>query len=247
MVTAGCDRGEAPTLWATSIVGINEAAPPESRLALGPRIECLRAPEQGRSGGGLFTADGQLAGICDYAFPTTDTGLYVMPDAIYAILERNNLISGLTTDYTADGAGMVALPVPVVASISKVWVDDYLQIVANARAAHAAGNDTAYKTAIAKLSIRLDQLIEERRAELKSLEAQRDNLRGTPDEIFTRVFGNAGNERPGFTGRSAPSPRRPADRTESATPRQAAKIHELEQQLDRLRLEIERLKSPAQP
>ena len=54
-------------------------------------IECQTAPKQGRTGGGLFTNDGYLAGVCNFAEPKGDHGLYAGPDSIYRLLDRNHL------------------------------------------------------------------------------------------------------------------------------------------------------------
>ena len=56
-------------------------------------IECKTAPKQGRTGGGLFTTDGYLAGVCNYAEPRGDAGLYASPRSIYVLLDRNGLAS----------------------------------------------------------------------------------------------------------------------------------------------------------
>ena len=47
--------------------------------------------EQGRTGGGLFTGDGYLAGVCDFANPQQNRGLYATPASIHRLLDRNNL------------------------------------------------------------------------------------------------------------------------------------------------------------
>ena len=51
------------------------------------------APKQGRSGGGLFTTDGYIAGVCNFAEPRGDHGLYATPRSIYSILDRNKLMA----------------------------------------------------------------------------------------------------------------------------------------------------------
>ena len=56
-------------------------------------IECFKAPKQGRSGGGLFTDNGYLAGVCDFAEPQGDHGLYATPRSIYKLLDRNDLMA----------------------------------------------------------------------------------------------------------------------------------------------------------
>jgi len=92
MLTVGCSEGEDATAWTTAIIE------PRRRNFLAGRpeyeaIECLKAPKQGRSGGGLFTNDGYIAGVCDFAEPQGDHGLYATPRSIYSLLDRNNLMA----------------------------------------------------------------------------------------------------------------------------------------------------------
>jgi hypothetical protein len=54
-------------------------------------IECERAPKQGRSGGGLYSDNGYVVGVCNFAEPRGDRGLYATPDSIYSLLDRNKL------------------------------------------------------------------------------------------------------------------------------------------------------------
>ena len=87
VLTVGCSEGNDATAWHTKITN-----PSTHRLAGKPdyeAIECMTAPKQGRSGGGLFTDDGFLAGVCNYADPRTDRGLYAPPSSIYVLLARN--------------------------------------------------------------------------------------------------------------------------------------------------------------
>ena len=58
-------------------------------------------PKQGRSGGGLYTTDGYVAGVCDFADPNEHVGLYAVPEAIHRLLDNNKL----TALYKAPGAG----------------------------------------------------------------------------------------------------------------------------------------------
>jgi thiol-disulfide isomerase/thioredoxin len=65
----GCDRGTPPTLQSTTIVALNRY--------LGPaNIEITGAPVDGRSGGGLFNAAGQLIGVCNAADHQDNEGIY---------------------------------------------------------------------------------------------------------------------------------------------------------------------------
>jgi thiol-disulfide isomerase/thioredoxin len=91
MLTVGCSEGHDATAWHTVIVN------PQMRGLSGndayQAIECLIAPKQGRSGGGLFTTDGYIAGVCNFAEPRGDHGLYATPRSIYGLLDRNRLMA----------------------------------------------------------------------------------------------------------------------------------------------------------
>lgn len=98
MHTVGCSEGHDATAWSTSIIN------PRMQGALTGQqgyeaIECTHAPKQGRSGGGLYTLDGYVAGVCDFAEPRGDHGLYASPKSIYKILDRNSL----TALYSPEG------------------------------------------------------------------------------------------------------------------------------------------------
>jgi RNA polymerase sigma factor (sigma-70 family) len=89
MMTAGCSEGQDATFWSTDVIGLTRHG-----LAGNPSyeaIECRIAPKQGRTGGGLFTTDNYLAGVCNYAEPLNNVGLYATPRSIYQLLERNGL------------------------------------------------------------------------------------------------------------------------------------------------------------
>ncbi len=90
MLTVGCSEGDDATAWHTRILnprmlGFLQGQPDYEA------IECEFAPKQGRSGGGLFTTDGHIAGVCNFAEPQGNHGLYATPRSIYALLDRNNL------------------------------------------------------------------------------------------------------------------------------------------------------------
>jgi thiol-disulfide isomerase/thioredoxin len=54
-------------------------------------VECTGTPIQGRSGGGLFTRSGKLAGVCVFADPAARRGLYAGLDTISRLLEQCGL------------------------------------------------------------------------------------------------------------------------------------------------------------
>jgi hypothetical protein len=91
MLTVGCSEGQDATAWHTVI--LNPRMRGLSGNASYEAIECQFAPKQGRSGGGLFTTDGYVAGVCNFAEPRGDHGLYATPRSIYALLDRNRLMA----------------------------------------------------------------------------------------------------------------------------------------------------------
>ena len=62
-------------------------------------VECTGTPIQGRSGGGLFTNSGKLAGVCVFADPAARRGLYAGLETISRLLEQCGL-SWLQPDST---------------------------------------------------------------------------------------------------------------------------------------------------
>ena len=89
MTTVGCSEGNNASPWSTIITN------PTFQGLVGNRryeaIECQHAPKQGRSGGGLYTIDGYVAGVCNFAEPRGGHGLYASPTSIYNLLDRNRL------------------------------------------------------------------------------------------------------------------------------------------------------------
>ena len=91
MITVGCSEGHEATAWDTVILrpkaGLKNTGTGETFHI----IECETAPKQGRSGGGLFTDDGYVAGVCDFADPQHGNGLYAVPAVDLRLLDRNQL------------------------------------------------------------------------------------------------------------------------------------------------------------
>lgn len=86
----GCSKGDDATGWAITIVRASDV----KRLEGGGKYACIEtnyAPIEGRSGGGLFTDDGYVLGVCGYADPQSKTGLYAAPTSIRRLLSMNRL------------------------------------------------------------------------------------------------------------------------------------------------------------
>jgi hypothetical protein len=88
VVTVGCNNGGPATAEASTITAVNKFRAP-------PNLSVAGLPVQGRSGGGLFTADGQVIGVCNAADPTDHEGLYAALAAIHTELDE----VGLTAIY----------------------------------------------------------------------------------------------------------------------------------------------------
>jgi hypothetical protein len=79
--TIGCDKGADPSLRPTHITAVNKYKGKPNYTAAGQ-------PVDGRSGGGLFTADGLLIGVCNAADPADDEGLYAGLASIHWQLDQ---------------------------------------------------------------------------------------------------------------------------------------------------------------
>ncbi len=82
--SVGCNHGQAPTIIENRILAVNRYHGP-ANLVVGGR------PVDGRSGGGLFTDDGILIGVCNAADEQQDEGLYAALGPIHAELDRAGL------------------------------------------------------------------------------------------------------------------------------------------------------------
>jgi thiol-disulfide isomerase/thioredoxin len=79
--TVGCDKGADATVRQSQITAVNKYLGKPNYTAAG-------APVDGRSGGGLFTAEGLLIGICNAADPADDEGLYAGLASIHWQLDQ---------------------------------------------------------------------------------------------------------------------------------------------------------------
>jgi thioredoxin len=84
VVSIGCDNGSEPSARVSRVSAIDKYLGP-------PNLEVSGQPVQGRSGGGLFNADGCLIGVCNAADPSDNEGLYAASASIQAILDREGL------------------------------------------------------------------------------------------------------------------------------------------------------------
>ena len=87
----GCDHGADPSIRESSISAVDRYVGP-------PNLEIIGQPVVGRSGGGLFTADGFLIGVCNAADPEEDRGIYASLPTIHWQLKHVGLESVYMSD-----------------------------------------------------------------------------------------------------------------------------------------------------
>ena len=93
VTSVGCNHGQDPTAIDSRVTSVD-------RYQGTPNVEVAGAPVEGRSGGGLFNAQGQLVGVCYAADPQGNEGLYAALPAIYSKLDS----LGLTMIYQPNAA-----------------------------------------------------------------------------------------------------------------------------------------------
>jgi hypothetical protein len=86
----GCNHGGPATALHSRIASIDKFLGP-------PNLQVAGAPVEGRSGGGLFTNDGLVIGVCNAADPADNEGLYAALASIHQELDE----AGLTAIYGA--------------------------------------------------------------------------------------------------------------------------------------------------
>ncbi|MBC7854821.1 MAG: trypsin-like peptidase domain-containing protein [Pirellulaceae bacterium] len=82
--TIGCSEGREPTVQESRVSAIN-------RFSGRPNITVAGAPVNGRSGGGLFSAEGLLIGVCNASIDDENEGLYASLPAVHGQLDKFNL------------------------------------------------------------------------------------------------------------------------------------------------------------
>ena len=104
-MNVGCSGGDDPTARGSRITAID-------KFVGSPNLQVAGQPEQGRSGGGLFTSSGLVIGVCNAADPTDDEGLYAALTAVHAELDRAGL------------GEMCANPVDATPAVSAIAAND---------------------------------------------------------------------------------------------------------------------------
>lgn len=82
--SVGCDKGADPSLRSSVL----KATTTYSGVK---KYDIVGRPIDGRSGGGLFTSDGQLIGVCNAAAVEVDEGIYTGLQSVYWQFAKTNL------------------------------------------------------------------------------------------------------------------------------------------------------------
>lgn len=80
----GCGNGEKPSQYTINVTALNRYLGPDN-------LECTGLPTQGRSGGGLFSKDGSVIGVCTAADHRDRRGLYAGLKSIQDLLDKCQL------------------------------------------------------------------------------------------------------------------------------------------------------------
>jgi thiol-disulfide isomerase/thioredoxin len=100
VTSVGCNNGEDPTVQHSRVSSVDrfrDAVAQRNGLAGGPHapwnVQIAGQPVVGRSGGGLFSTDGMVIGVCNAAVPDDREGLFAAVGSICAALDQKNLAS----------------------------------------------------------------------------------------------------------------------------------------------------------
>jgi len=105
VVNTGCNNGDDPTVRHNRVTSVNKFLGP-------PNLQVGGLPVQGRSGGGLFSKEGLVIGVCNAADPQDNEGLYAALASLQAELDE----AGMSFAYQAeDGSRPARAPLVAVA------------------------------------------------------------------------------------------------------------------------------------
>jgi thiol-disulfide isomerase/thioredoxin len=81
IVSVGCSNGDAPSVRRSRVTALG-------KYGGAPNLEIADLPVVGRSGGGLFTPEGRVIGVCNAADPVDREGVFTPLTSIAAELDR---------------------------------------------------------------------------------------------------------------------------------------------------------------
>jgi thiol-disulfide isomerase/thioredoxin len=99
VASVGCNNGDDPTVQHSRVISLDRFLGP-------PNVQVEGQPIVGRSGGGLFSADGLVIGVCNAADPSDKEGLFAAIGSIQGELNEQ----GLAVVYRPQAAAVAAAP-----------------------------------------------------------------------------------------------------------------------------------------
>ena len=90
VVSVGCNNGDAPSARHSQVTALEKFVGP-TNLPGPSNLEVAGQPVEGRSGGGLFSSEGYLVGVCNAADPSDKEGVFAALGSIYAELDRTKM------------------------------------------------------------------------------------------------------------------------------------------------------------
>jgi hypothetical protein len=102
VASVGCNNGQDPTVRRSQITSLDKFLGP-------PNIQVAGQPVEGRSGGGLFSPEGYVIGVCNAADPSDQEGLFAAPGSIRAELDKDRLAFIYNTPSDAPTAQLAAM------------------------------------------------------------------------------------------------------------------------------------------
>ncbi len=101
VTSVGCNNGADPTVQHSQVNSLDRFLDPAAQrggsTAGGPHLpwnlQVAGQPVVGRSGGGLFSVDGMVIGVCNAAEPVDHEGLFAALGSIHAALDQQGLAS----------------------------------------------------------------------------------------------------------------------------------------------------------
>jgi thiol-disulfide isomerase/thioredoxin len=99
VASTGCNNAEDPTVQHSRVKSLDRFRDPvelRNNIPAGTsrtpwNLQVAGQPVVGRSGGGLFSADGMVIGVCNAAEPENQEGLFAAVGSIYAVLDQQRL------------------------------------------------------------------------------------------------------------------------------------------------------------
>jgi len=142
VVSVGCNNAGLPSAQHSQVTSLDKFVGP-------PTIQVAGQPVEGRSGGGLFSRDGYLIGVCNAADPSDKEGLFAALGSIHAQLDQKNATgqefsfvyksSGESPTGSAEAPGAAAIAANAVPAMPKQMPDSAeLAALGSATAAAAA-------------------------------------------------------------------------------------------------------------